>query len=409
MAKNYAKQLVDMHSDDIRSPDGTDYRNGKRPSSIAVVGLTYPFRGGIAHYSSLFVRELRRRYDVRFLTLCRQYPKLLFPGVSQYDYSDQTLAEDGDAIIDSLNPLSWYRAAKVLNRERPKLIVFQWWHPYFSFAFGSIVRLLNKSLQDRVCFLCHNVLPHESNVLQTILTKYAFGKAKYFIVHSSQDRLDLEKLKSDAVVRQGYHPTYSEFGSLSSISRKEARENLGLPQNANVVLFFGLVRKYKGLHHLIDAMKLLPDDLNCRLLIAGEFYDDKEPYLSKIAENDLADTIQVIDEYIPNEQVSMYFRAANVVALPYVSATQSGIVQIAFGLETPVITTNVGGLPEVIDDGKTGYLVDAGKAQQLADAITKFFVSGAEEEFSAAIREQTGRFDWDHEIALVEEFIEESK
>ena len=156
-------------------------------------------------------------------------------------------------------------------------------------------------------------------------------------------------------------------------------------------------------------MKLLPDDPNCRLLIAGEFYDDKEPYLSKIAENDLADTIQVIDEYIPNEQVSMYFRAANVVALPYVSATQSGIVQIAFGLETPVITTNVGGLPEVIDDGKTGYLVDAGKPQQLADAITKFFVSGAEEEFSAAIREQTGRFDWDHEIALVEEFIEESK
>ena len=385
--------------------EGNTHGKGRQSARVAVVGLTYPFRGGIAHYSSLFVRALRQRHDVRFLTLSRQYPKLLFPGVSQYDYSDQTLAEEGEAIIDSLNPLSWYRAAKILNLQQPEIIVFQWWHPYFSFAFGSIVRLLNKSLQDRVCFLCHNVLPHESNALQTILTKYAFGKARYFIVHSSQDRRDLESLKSDAIVRQGYHPTYSEFGSWSSISREEAREKLGLPQDANVVLFFGLIRKYKGLHHLIDAMTMLPDHLKCRLVIAGEFYDDKGPYLSKIAKDGLSEKVQVVDEYIPNEQVSMYFRAANVVALPYVSATQSGIVQIAFGLGTPVITTNVGGLPEVVDNGKTGYIVDAEKPQQLAEAIARYFESNAEEEFSSAIRRETNRFDWNNEIALVEEFL----
>ena len=394
LKKNSSQTNTPMPPDDYRS-------------SVAVIGLTYPFRGGIAHYSSLFVRAMRKRHNVRFLTLCRQYPKLLFPGVSQYDYSDKTLAEDGEAIIDSLNPLSWLRTARMLKRMQPSLIVFQWWHPYFSFAFGSIVRLLDRSLQDRVCFLCHNVLPHEPNILQSVLTKYAFGKARYFIVHSSQDRKDLETLKPDAIVRQGYHPTYSEFGSLSSVSRSEAREKLGLRQDANVVLFFGLVRKYKGLQHLIEAMNLLPDHLDCHLVVAGEFYDDKEPYLGSIEKLGLTEKIDVVDAYIPNEQVSLYFRAANVVALPYISATQSGIVQIAFGMGTPVITTNVGGLPEVVDDGKTGYLVDAGSPDQLADAIVRYFERDMESEFRTAIMGQTERFDWNHEIALVEEFLEE--
>lgn len=378
---------------------------GQRSVRIAVVGLTYPFRGGIAHYSSLFVRALRQRYEVLFLTLCRQYPKILFPGVSQYDFSEQTLAEDGESIVDSLNPVSWFRTARILNRERPELIVFQWWHPFFSFSFGSIVRLLDKSLQDRVCFLCHNVLPHEKNPMQVLLTRYAFNKAKYFIVHSTPDREQLELLRPGATIRQGCHPTYSEFASLSSISRVEAREQLGLPDDAKVILFFGLIRKYKGLQYLIEAVDLLPESLNWRLVVAGEFYDDKEQYLSCITARGLDDRIDVVDEYIRNEQVAMYFQAANVVALPYISATQSGIVQIAFGFGTPVITTNVGGLPEVVDDGQTGYVVDAENAQQLADAIVRYFGGDAEQSFRSAIQEQTDRFDWRQEIALVEEFL----
>ena len=379
--------------------------NDERSARIAVVGLTYPYRGGIAHYSSLFVRALRQRHEVLFLTLCRQYPKILFPGVSQYDFSDQTLAEQGDPVVDSLNPISWLRTARRLNRERPDLIVFQWWHPFFTFAFGSIVRLLDKSLQDRVCFLCHNVLPHESNPMQALLTKYSFNKARYFIVHSTPDRQQLEVLRPGAIIKQGVHPTYSEFASLSSISRAEARQELGLPADANVVLFFGLIRKYKGLQYLIEAMELLPASLNCRLVITGEFYDDKKPYVESIAARNLNDRVHVVDQYVPNEQVAMYFRAANVVALPYVSATQSGIVQIAFGLETPVITTNVGGLPEAVDDGQTGYIVAAESAPQLADAIIRYFENDVEDTFRAAIRQQTNRFDWDQEIALVEEFL----
>lgn len=388
---------------------GNTHGEGRPVPKVAVIGLTYPFRGGISHYSSLFVRALRKRHSVLFLTLSRQYPKLLFPGVTQHDFSDRTLAEDNEPIIDSLNPLSWFRTARRLNKENPDLIVIQWWHPFFSFAFGSIVRLLDKPLQARVCFLCHNVLPHESNVFQTVLTKYAFGKARYFVVHSTPDRRDLELLQPSAIIGQGCHPTYSEFGSWSSMSRKEARERLGLGDDENVVLFFGLVRKYKGLQYLIDAMCLLPESLACRLVIAGEFYDDKEPYLSRITQKGLDGRVLVIDEYIPNEEVAMYFEAANVVALPYVSATQSGIVQIAFGLGAPVITTNVGGLPEAVDDGVTGFIVESESAEQLADAIARYFTSGVEEKFRSAVRQQTDRFDWDHEIALVEDFLGEAE
>ena len=388
---------------------GNTNGEGRQVAKVAVIGLTYPFRGGISHYSSLFVRALRKRHSVLFLTLSRQYPKMLFPGVSQHDFSDQTLAEENEPIIDSLNPVSWLKAARRLNKEKPDLIIIQWWHPFFSFAFGSIVRLLDKPLQARVCFLCHNVLPHESNVFQTVLTKYAFGKANYFIVHSTPDRRDLELLQPSAIIGQGCHPTYSEFGSWSSVTQSEAREKLGLRADENVVLFFGLIRKYKGLQYLIDAMGLLPESLDCRLVVAGEFYDDKGAYLSRIAQKGLDDRVLVVDEYIPNEEVAMYFQAANVIVLPYVSATQSGIVQIAFGLGAPVITTNVGGLPEAVDDGVTGFIVEPEDAGQLADAIARYFTSGAEEKFRSAIRQQTERFDWDHEISLVEGFLGEAE
>ena len=244
-------------------------RQETRPDSIAVIGLTYPFRGGISHYSSLFVRALRKRYDVVFLTLKRQYPGFLFPGVSQFDYSDQTLSEPGESVIDSLNPLTWIRTARKLRRIRPRLIVFQWWHPFFCFAFGTIVQLLDKELRGRVCFLCHNVLPHESSPVHEWLTRIAFRQVTKFVVHSESDLEDLISFKSDADVKVGHHPTYSEFGSWSSVSPQEARAQLGLPQEKRVLLFFGLVRQYKGLIHLIDAMATLPEELDCQLVVAG--------------------------------------------------------------------------------------------------------------------------------------------
>jgi len=384
----------------VSAPDDAPPRR-----KLAVVGLSYPYRGGISHYSTLQVRELRRAYDVTFLTFSRQYPGFLFPGQTQFDYSARTLVEPNEQIIDTLNPLTWAAAARRLNREEPELIVFQWWHPFFAPPFGSIVRLLQAPLRGRVCFLCHNVMPHEGSRLQTLLTRYAFPARGFYIVHSEQDRQQLLDLRPHATVRKGCHPTYSEFAEGHVSDKRAARRALGLAEDRKTLLFFGLVRAYKGLRYLIEAMVRVRETLDCHLLVVGEFYDDKTQYLELISRLGLSDVITVVDRYVPNEEVGRYFSAADVAVLPYTSATQSGIVQVAFGLNTPVIVTRVGGLPEVVDDGRTGFVVEPESSGALADAITRYYEGDFETGFRAEIARQTDRFGWKEEIAQLEEFL----
>ena len=370
-----------------------------------VVGLTYPFRGGISHYSTLLVRTLRRRYQVEFLTLKRQYPELLFPGQSQYDYSDATLDEPNHALIDSLNPITWMRAARRINALRPALTVVQWWHPFFAPPFGTLAHFLNNLQQRRLCFLCHNVMPHESNPLQSALTRFAFRKAPFFVVHSEQDREQLLQLRPNAEVQRGSHPTYEEFATEEVPTKGQARDEIGIAQNKPTLLFFGLVRAYKGLRYLIDALPSIRERLDCQLVVAGEFYDDPQPYIDQVAELGLTEHVHIVNEYIPNESVANYFHAADVVVLPYVSATQSGIVQIAFGLNRPVITTNVGGLPEAVADGRTGLVVPAEDTAALASAVLKYYDDELEEEFQGNISAERSRFDWSQEVDFLEGFI----
>jgi glycosyltransferase involved in cell wall biosynthesis len=376
-----------------------------RRRRIAVIGLSYPYRGGIAHYSTLQVRALRRRHDVTFLTLSRQYPGFLFPGQTQFDYSAKTLAEPNDRLIDSMGPLSWIAAARRLNHEQPELVILHWWHPFFAPAFGSIVRLLQARLRRRVCYLCHNVMPHEGNPLQALLTRYAFPSRGYYLVHSEQDHRQLVALRPRATIRKGCHPTYSEFADGGTSDKRAARRALGIAEERRTLLFFGLVRNYKGLKYLLEAMPRVRAALDCHLLVVGEFYEDKTAYLDQIRTLPLGESVTVVDRYVPNEEVGRWFSAADVVVLPYTSATQSGIVQIAFGLGTPVIVTNVGGLPEAVDDGRTGFVVPPEDAGALAEAILRFYEGGFEERFRAEIGRQAGRFDWDDEVALIEEFI----
>lgn len=372
---------------------------------VAVIGISHPFRGGIAHYSTLFVRTLREKHRVSFITFSRQYPKSLFPGKTQFDESGNPLLEPNEQCIDSINPISWYRTAALLNERAPDLIVFQWWHPFFAPAFGSIVRLLKPALRQRVCFLCHNVLPHEASPMQRALSRFAFGHARFYIVHSEEDSRHLQDLQPGAVILKGHHPTYAEFGSTAPHTKQQARRALGIPEEIKTLLFFGLIRPYKGLRYLIEAMRPVAAKLDCQLLVAGEFYEDKQPYLDLIAALELKDRIHLIDRYIPNEEVSLYFAAADVVVLPYVSATQSGIVQIAFGLDRPVISTNVGGLPEAVDHGKTGLLVEPENSERLAEAILEYFHSDLEPGFSAEIRRQKGRFDWSQALKHVDDIL----
>jgi glycosyltransferase involved in cell wall biosynthesis len=380
-------------------------RTPARRARLAVIGLSYPFRGGISHFSTLLVRSLRERHEVSFITLRRQYPGFLFPGQTQFDFSDRALVEDNEQIIDTLNPLTWVAAARRLNREAPELIIVQWWHPFFAPAFGTIVHLLAPGLRNRVCFICHNVMPHEGNPLQGLLTRYAFPRRGFYIVHSEQDREQLQALRPRATVTKGFHPTYAEFGEGGIPTKEEARRTLGITADERTLLFFGLIRPYKGLKFLLQAMPLLRERLPCRLLVVGEFYDDKTQYMDLIRELQIEDCVTVVDRYVPNEEVATYFCSADVTVLPYISATGSGIVQIAFGLGVPVITTDVGGLPEAVDDASTGFVVAAGSAEALADAIVRYYEEECEARFRHEIEQQRDRFGWAEEIALIEEFV----
>lgn len=362
-------------------------------TKIAVLGLSYPFRGGISHYSTLLVRELRRQYDVSFITLSRQYPSFLFPGETQYDDSATKLIEENERLIDSINPLTWVKTVLMLRRMHVDVVVVQWWNPFFGFAFGTIANLLALVSRSKVCFICHNVIPHEASRLDKLLLRYAFLMTQHFIVHSEEDKNNLQMIKPQAHVKKTFHPRYSIFGEF--YEKEEARERLGLPHGRKVILFFGLVREYKGLKYLIHAMTKVLASIDCTLWIVGEFYTPKEEYISLIKELCLDERVVVVDKYVKNEEVSLYFCSSDVVVLPYVTATQSGIVQIAFTLNKPVITTNVGGLPEAVVHDKTGFIVPAESAEDLADAITKYYREGYEEKFSEEIRKQTGEYGWE--------------
>jgi glycosyltransferase involved in cell wall biosynthesis len=379
------------------------------PKTIAVIGLTHPFRGGIAHYTTLFVRELRKAHHVVFFALTRQYPTFLFPGKTQYDDSQHSIVETHTACIDSINPWTWIKSAWRLKKASPDLVVIQWWHPFFGLAFGTIANLLAYLSNIKVCFLCHNVLPHESTVFDRLLLSYVFWKANYFIVHSEEDQKNLIKLKPEATIKRNIHPSYSIFGDFETYSKCEARQKLGLTIDKKIILFFGLIRKYKGLQYLIRAMPDVIAAFDCTLLIAGEFYDAKTDYMELIDACGVGDHTIIVDQYISNEDVSAYFCSADVVILPYVDATQSGIVQIAFGLHKPVITTRVGGLPEAVDHGHTGLLVDKESPKALAEAIIHYYTENCEATFSQEIVKRAMQFGWDHEIRNIEAFMADTE
>jgi len=228
------------------------------------------------------VRALRKAYRVDFFALTRQYPELLFPGATQYDDSQNPIVEAHIACIDSINPWTWLKSAWRIKKAAPDLVVIQWWHPFFALSFGAIANLLAVISKTKVCFLCHNVLPHESTIFDRLLLTYAFWQTNHFIVHSEEDEKNLRQLKPKATIKRNIHPSYSIFGDFQSYSKEEARRKLGLDLEDRIVLFFGLVRKYKGLQYLIQAMPDVVAAMDCTLLIAGEFYDAKSDYLELI-------------------------------------------------------------------------------------------------------------------------------
>jgi glycosyltransferase involved in cell wall biosynthesis len=367
---------------------------------IVLVGLTYPFRGGIAHYTSLLFRELKKRHQVELISLKRQYPKILFPGKDQEDRSQERIEVENDPLIHPLNPWSWISTFSRIKSGLPDLILFQWWHPFFAPSFGTLALLLKRWGRAKVCYLCHNVRPHESTFFDNLLLKYAFYAPDHFIVHSESDLRELKRLRPDATVLKTPHPNYEIFKTGNEMEPVEARKELDI--GGNLLLFFGYIRKYKGLEYLIQAFPKVLKEINCTLLIVGEIYEDKDKYLQMIEGSNAKDKIKLIDQYIPNEKVALYFTAADLVVLPYISATQSGIIQIAYGFNKPVVSTRVGGIPEAVVEGETGFLVDPKNANALAEAILRFYKDRETIDFSRNIEKVKERFSWERTVKVIE-------
>lgn len=365
---------------------------------IVLIGPVYPYKGGIAHYTSLLCRALREKHEVEMVSYCLQYPKLLFKK-EQKDYSNREFSiENTRYLINTANPLNWIKASRMIKKCRPDAVIIEWWHPYFAPCYTVLSKLLRKQVK---VFLCHNVFPHERFPMDRLLTKMTLRTGNKFIVQSRMDAEDLKSIipKADYIVTP--HPTYNAF-KMAGLSKEEARRQIGLEMGKPMLLFFGFVREYKGLKYLLKALPLVKQRVSdVKLWIVGDFGESKEEYLKLIADNGLQNDIIIIDGYVPDKEVEKYFAATDLVVLPYISATQSGIAQIAYGFEKPVIVTNVGGLPEVVKDGKTGYVVNKENERELAEAIVKFFSLDSAEEFADHIRDSAKEFSWETMVETV--------
>lgn len=368
---------------------------------ICLIGPTYPFRGGISHYTTLLYRHLRTRHDVLFLAFKRQYPKWIFPGKTDIDPSQIHIHEEGSQrILDSMNPISWLKVARKIVNTNQDLLIIPWWVSFWAPQFWTITILVKLLGKTKILFLCHNVVEHESKWIDKVLTRAVLKNGDFFIVHSVEDENNLLAMFSNARVRKSFHPTYDVFNE-GDFDGSKIKERFGI--EGNVILFFGFVREYKGLKYLLEAVPEVLNIIPVTLLVVGEFWKDKDYYLNLIEELGIKANVIFVDEYVPNEEVGEYFNVADLVVQPYISATGSGIIQIAFGFHRPVISTRVGCLPEVVDDGKTGYLVSPKSSSEIATAIIKFFESKKKAEFRENIKKDNYRFSWDRMVDVIEE------
>ena len=366
---------------------------------ICLLGPTYPFRNGL--YTTLLCHHLRKCHEVVFLSYKRQYPSLLYPGRSQVDHGQEVLHVESEPVFDPFNPLTWHRVVRRVRQEQADLLVFNWLTPFFAIPFAYIARWTRRHTSTRNVFICHNVKQHEHWPAEAWLTRLALVNAHSLIVHSEEDVHDARDLVPNVQIAKSVHPTYGLLSS-SRISQEEARKSVELGPG-RTLLFFGFVREYKGLRYLLEALALLAREMpDVHLLVVGEFWEDKRPYVDLIGQLGITERVTIVDEYIPDEDVQKYFAAAHLVVLPYTSATQSGVVQLAFGAGKPVVTTDVGGLPEAVEDGKTGFIVAPRDPEALAQAIARAFQGDTLQRLAESIQQVAKKFSWERLVETLE-------
>lgn len=357
---------------------------------IAMVGPLAPWRGGLAQYLALLGEALVPHADVVGVTFTRQYPDFLFPGRSQLDPMAPAPVFRTDAMLDSIGPWSWRLVAAHLERFAPGVVILKWWMPFFGPAFASAVGRL-RARGTRVILVCDNLAPHEKRPFDDAFTRWMMRNSDGYLVMSDAVERDLDRLKPAAPRRRVAHPLYAQFDR-GRYDRQSARAKLGIEPEAEVVLFFGYVRRYKGLDTLLRAWpEVRANRPRATLLVAGEFYEDAAPYRALAREAGGEPHVRLLERYLPDEEVEAAFKASDVVALPYRSATQSGVTHVAYALGVPVITTDVGGLAETVTP-ETGLVVPPESPQAIAEAITRFFA----EDLGPSLRRGVARVQQEH-------------
>ena len=369
---------------------------------VIIIGPAHPYRGGIANFNnSLADAFFKNGDDIEILSFKLQYPSFLFPGKTQYESSDPPKNIKIKSIINSINPFNWFNVAREINRKNPDFVIIRYWLPFMGPCLGSIARLLNKKI--KILAITDNIIPHEKRFGDFFLTKYFVSSCDAFVTLSASVLEDLTHFTKSKNKKFTPHPIYDTFGE--KIDKSVAKKNLELNINDKYLLFFGFVRKYKGLDLMLHAMSdQRIKELGVKLIVAGEFYDNIDFYLDLINELDIDSNIILKSDFIEERDVKNYFCASDMITQTYRTATQSGVTQIAYHFERPMLVTDVGGLAEIVPHKKVGY-VTTQEPKIIADAIVDFYTNNRELDFEKNTKTEKLKFSWQNLIHTIEDLV----
>ncbi len=377
---------------------------------LALIGTSWPFRGGgIASFNERLARQFQTQgYQVTIYTFSLQYPSFLFPGKTQY--SDQPAPKDLtiEVCINSMNPLNWISVGRKIRDTKPDLVLVRYWLPLMGPCLGTILRIIKRNKHSKLICIADNIIPHEKRPGDKTFTQYFVGPMDGFVTMSAKVLADLKKFTQTSAI-QSVHPLYDNFGD--PLDKAMAKKHLGIEVEQPIILFFGFIRKYKGLDLLLDAMaqlkkeaRSIPEMLVPKLLVAGEFYDDEKGYQEQIDQLNIRDLLILKTDFIADDQVRYYLSAADFVIQPYKHATQSGVTPLAYHFEKPMLVTNVGGLAELVPNGQVGLVVEP-NVKAIAEGIKNLYSLG-EKHFLPQLRAEKIKYGWPQLVQTIEDLAE---
>ena len=373
---------------------------------IVILGTSWPYRGGLATFNERLARQFAEEgHEVEVWTFTLQYPSFLFPGKTQYSAENAPENLNVRRVLNSCNPLNWLKVGKQIRKAAPDLLICCYWMAFFAPAYGLISRIARRNGKTKAIALVHNMMPHEPSVLDKLFAPYFVASQDGFVALSDSVLKDIEKIESSSLSSQlsikpkafSPHPIYDHYGE--RMTKEEACKALGLDPKKNYMLFFGLVRAYKGLDLLLDAFAKVKDQLpDLQLIIAGEFYENEDKYRAQITANGLDERVILRNEFIPDADLRKYFGAADLIVQPYKSATQSGVTQVAFHFEKPMLVTNVGGLGEIVHDHQMGYACEP-SAEAIAEDVLDYFTNNRQEDYTSYLQKEKIKYAWSNMTA----------